>query len=96
MLRDIFSAIIIVGLIIISLSAIMAKGDDISNKVEDLISRMTLEEKVGQLQQYSSRWAMTGPVPDGEVAQEMHKNIYRIIRETRMFPMNHKWTLCQL
>ncbi len=75
MFKNIFSAIIIIDLVIISSSAIMAKGDDVPNKVEDLISRMTLEEKVGQLQQYSSRWAMTGPVPDGAVAQEMYQNI---------------------
>ncbi|WP_159523073.1 beta-glucosidase BglX [Sunxiuqinia indica] len=75
MLKNTFSAILIIGLVMVGSSAIMAKGDDISNKVEDLISRMTLEEKVGQLQQYSTRWEMTGPVPDGKVAQEMHKNI---------------------
>ena len=33
--------------------------------VEDLLSRMTLEEKLGQLTQYTGQWAVTGPaVPE--------------------------------
>lgn len=35
--------------------------------VTDLMSKMTLEEKIGQLNQYSGEWATTGPVtPDGD------------------------------
>lgn len=37
--------------------------------IDRLISRMTLEEKIGQLNQYTGRWEMTGPAPDNEYAQ---------------------------
>ena len=35
----------------------------ISNKVDSLISIMTLEEKIGQMNQYNGFWDVTGPVP---------------------------------
>ena len=31
--------------------------------IEDLLAKMTLAEKIGQLNQYTSRWEMTGPAP---------------------------------
>jgi len=31
--------------------------------IEELLAKMTLAEKVGQLNQYTSRWEMTGPAP---------------------------------
>lgn len=40
--------------------------DDIDTKVEALLSRMTLEEKVGQLTQFTGFWDVTGPAPTGE------------------------------
>ena len=33
-----------------------------ADRVEDLLDQMTLEEKVGQLIQYTGRWEMTGPI----------------------------------
>ena len=44
--------------------------DEIEAKVEALLQKMTLEEKVGQLNQHSGSWDVTGPVPAGnEYAQ---------------------------
>jgi beta-glucosidase len=40
-----------------------------SDRVRELLAKMTLEEKIGQLNQYSSRWEMTGPAPEEEWAQ---------------------------
>ena len=34
-------------------------------KIDDLLGRMTLDEKIGQLNQYSSTFDLTGPVPAG-------------------------------
>jgi len=39
---------------ILSLSQIPGYGTDVDKRVEDLLARMTLEEKIGQLQQYSA------------------------------------------
>lgn len=40
--------------------------DNVQLKVDSLIELMTLQEKIGQLNQYTSQWEMTGPVPDTE------------------------------
>jgi beta-glucosidase len=41
-------------------------GDPEAALVDSLLAKMTLEEKLGQLVQYSGRWAQTGPdVPQG-------------------------------
>lgn len=39
--------------------------DSIDIKVKALLMEMTLEEKVGQMNQYNGFWEVTGPVPDG-------------------------------
>ncbi len=44
---------------------------EIESKVEQLLSKMTLAEKIGQLNQYTSRWEMTGPAPKGSSEQQM-------------------------
>ncbi|WP_426670292.1 beta-glucosidase BglX [Mucilaginibacter sp. McL0603] len=54
---------------ILILSACIAAGNkafaqkqDINQKVEALLAKMTLEEKIGQLNQYNGDWEATGPV----------------------------------
>ena len=36
---------------------------DIEQKVQNLMSKMTLKEKIGQMNQYNGFWNVTGPVP---------------------------------
>lgn len=48
---------------------------DIANAVNDLLSKMTLEEKIGQMNQYSSTWDITGPMPEGVDEQERYQKI---------------------
>ncbi|MFY9151644.1 MAG: beta-glucosidase BglX [Prolixibacteraceae bacterium] len=43
----------------------------IESKITDLLSKMTLDEKMGQLNQYTSKWEMTGPAPEGTSEQQM-------------------------
>ncbi|NIK93528.1 beta-glucosidase BglX [Mangrovimonas sp. CR14] len=38
---------------------------EIEGKVDSLLSLMTLEEKIGQMNQYSGFWDVTGPKPEG-------------------------------
>ncbi|GAB4424521.1 MAG: beta-glucosidase BglX [Bacteroidia bacterium] len=39
--------------------------DDIEARIDALMARMTLDEKIGQMNQYSNSWDLTGPVPTG-------------------------------
>ena len=44
---------------------------DIEQKVEALLKQMTLEEKIGQMNQYSGFWDLTGPAPsNGDAAKK--------------------------
>ena len=38
---------------------------DLDKKVDSLLSIMTLEEKIGQMNQYNGFWNVTGPAPEG-------------------------------
>lgn len=38
---------------------------NVEEKVETLLAKMTLEEKIGQMNQYNGFWNFTGPSPDG-------------------------------
>ncbi|RXJ51439.1 beta-glucosidase BglX [Gelidibacter gilvus] len=45
--------------------------DSIELKVNALLARMTLEEKIGQMNQYNGFWDVTGPVPsEGDAANK--------------------------
>ncbi|MDX8340490.1 beta-glucosidase BglX [Draconibacterium sp. IB214405] len=65
---------LIISLLVMSIIAVSCQTDNktktseadsaIDVKVEALLAKMTLIEKIGQLNQYSSRWEMTGPAPE--------------------------------
>ncbi|NER15334.1 beta-glucosidase BglX [Leptobacterium flavescens] len=45
--------------------------DELSRKVDSVLSLMTLKEKIGQMNQYNGFWDLTGPAPsDGEAAKK--------------------------
>lgn len=48
---------------------------DIEQKIDTLLSKMTLEEKVGQMNQYSGNWDVTGPLPEGEDFEKRYEAI---------------------
>lgn len=51
-------------------------GDDpIDEKVEALLAKMTLEEKVGQMNQYSGFWDATGPAPAEGDAKNKYEHL---------------------
>ncbi|GET20161.1 beta-glucosidase BglX [Prolixibacter denitrificans] len=60
-----------------NLYALKPKANDeaIEKKVNDLLKKMTLDEKIGQLNQYTSQWEMTGPAPQGASAQHQLQEI---------------------
>ena len=47
----------------------------IDEKVDILLSKMTLEEKIGQMNQYNGFWDFTGPAPKGGHAEKKYKDL---------------------
>lgn len=48
---------------------------DIEAKIDDLMAQMTLEEKVGQMNQYTSTWDVTGPTPDEGDTKDRYEKV---------------------
>ena len=48
---------------------------NISAKVDSLLKLMTLEEKVGQMNQYNGFWDVTGPAPEGGDAEKKYEHL---------------------
>ena len=49
----------------------ISKVEKVNKKVDSLLSLMTLEEKIGQMNQYNGFWDLTGPAPkDGAAAKK--------------------------
>lgn len=47
----------------------------IDQQVEALLKQMTLEEKIGQMNQYSGFWDVTGPVPKSGTAAQQYEQL---------------------
>ena len=58
-------SLVILFSLILQNTHIMAQEKTIDQKVDSLLTLMTLEEKVGQMNQYNGFWDVTGPVPQG-------------------------------
>ena len=50
-------------------------NDLIEKKVSDLLSKMTLEEKIGQMNQYNGFWDVTGPTPSSGHAANKYEHL---------------------
>ncbi|GAF04199.1 beta-glucosidase BglX [Saccharicrinis fermentans] len=50
-------------------------NDSIDKKVDDLLAKMTIEEKVGQMVQYNGFYDATGPAPTGGNAEKKYKHL---------------------
>ncbi|GAB4220543.1 MAG: beta-glucosidase BglX [Acidobacteriota bacterium] len=48
---------------------------EVEKKIDALLAQMTLEEKIGQLNQYSSTFDVTGPAPQGGAARNRYEHI---------------------
>ncbi|MDG1393211.1 MAG: beta-glucosidase BglX [Flavobacteriaceae bacterium] len=48
---------------------------DIEQKVAALLKQMTLEEKIGQMNQYNGFWDLTGPAPSTGAAAKKHEHL---------------------
>lgn len=53
-----------------------AQNADIDARVEKLLNQMTLEEKIGQLNQYTGDWTATGPITkEGDKQDQIRKGL---------------------
>ncbi len=43
--------------------------------INDLLSQMTLNEKIGQMNQYNGFWDATGPMPEGEYQKSRYRDL---------------------
>jgi beta-glucosidase len=56
--------------------SITAQKKTIDARVDSVLKLMTVEEKIGQLNQYSGDWAATGPItPDGDKQNQIRKGL---------------------
>lgn len=64
-------------LFFVSFSSLSQKEIEIpiDKRVEDLLSKMTLEEKIGQMNQYNGFWNVTGPSPKEGNAKEKYEHL---------------------
>ncbi|WP_230080179.1 beta-glucosidase BglX [Winogradskyella marina] len=53
----------------------MNKNITIDQKVDSLLALMTIEEKVGQMNQYNGFWDVTGPAPEGGSAEQKYEHL---------------------
>lgn len=51
------------------------KNAPIEKRIDDLLSRMTLEEKIGQMNQYNGFWDVTGPSPIEGDAEKKYNDL---------------------
>ena len=58
-----------------SMKSMQSIDEQISNRVDSLMNLMTLEEKVGQMNQYNGFWDVTGPAPDGGDAEKKYDHL---------------------
>lgn len=66
--------IIVVG--ILSAQYLQAQQKSIDQKVDSVLKLMTLDEKIGQLNQYNGDWAATGPITkDGDKQNQIRKGM---------------------
>ncbi|WP_243414892.1 beta-glucosidase BglX [Flagellimonas aquimarina] len=53
----------------------MAQEKSIEKNIDSLLQQMTLEEKVGQMNQYNGFWDVTGPAPKGGNAEIKYEHL---------------------
>ena len=71
-----FFTITIMSIMTVStINAQQKLNPEIEKKIDVLMSKMTLEEKVGQMNQYNGFWDVTGPAPVGGTAEQKYENI---------------------
>lgn len=73
-MKKIFTHFVFSSLFLFLVLSSIAQRKTIDQRVDSVLRLMTLEEKVGQLNQYSGDWISTGPItPDGDKQNQIRK-----------------------
>ena len=67
----------------------MLQSEPIAQRVTALLNQMTLEEKVGQLTQFSGFYDVTGPAPQGERPAQKYELLKRGIIGSMLNVVGH-------
>jgi beta-glucosidase len=67
--------IVLILLIFSKFGVLNAQNKEIEKKIEILLKKMTLDEKIGQMNQYNGFWDVTGPVPDNDLVQKKYDDL---------------------
>lgn len=70
-----FLAIGVLGMSFVNAQVATKNSSLIDEKVEILLKKMTLDEKVGQLNQYNGFWDVTGPTPKEGLAAKKYEDL---------------------
>ncbi|MBR8536971.1 beta-glucosidase BglX [Carboxylicivirga sediminis] len=73
--RQVYMALMAIFLVLNGCSVKSVPTDAIDKQVEDLLAQMTLEEKVGQMNQYNGFYDVTGPAPSEGDAKAKYEHI---------------------
>jgi beta-glucosidase len=75
-------SVLLLGIVVLVTATMTAQKKDyfdskkpIEERIDLLMSQMTLEEKVGQMNQYNGFWEVTGPTPKGGDAQIKYEHL---------------------
>lgn len=74
-MKIILTALLLGACIIQFCPELSAQSKSIDSKVDSLLSLMTLEEKVGQMNQYNGFWEATGPAPSEGDAKAKYEHL---------------------
>jgi beta-glucosidase len=75
MMRTARRALLLLAGLVLPATAPAATDPAVEKRIDALMARMTLEEKIGQLNQYSSSFDLTGPPPAEDRAQQRYEQI---------------------
>ncbi len=67
--------LLLATILVLLISCTKDKGSIYSPEVLDLLSQMTLEEKIGQMNQYNGFWEVTGPPPSSGDDATKYENL---------------------
>ena len=69
-------------------------SDVINQKVDSLLNIMTLDEKIGQMNQYNGFWDVTGPSPKNGDAKYKYENL-KVLQIDLILPHDNQTKNCE-